>query len=166
MFIGQLGSCSSSLLFWVFCTLLGYIRPPISASPHTFQGAINVPFCSPAPQIHSLCFYLSDVSNQTSANIHRCRQPGLNSGFLSKWGWQSDPARARLQMCAGGWGHCRQAPVADAAARWKMDENINWDATNSTSSHHQSSSLFGALMEPRPGGRLRGFGLWWLLQTL
>lgn len=45
--------------------------------------------------------------------------------------------------------------AADAAVRQKMHENINRVVTTSTSTPHQSCPLFGALMEPRLGGRLR-----------
>lgn len=58
-------------------------------------------------------------------------------------------------MFAGGSGHRRQTLAADAMVRWEMDENINRDVTTSTSNRHQSSSVCGALMEPRLGGPLR-----------
>lgn len=36
--------------------------------------------------------------------------------------------------------------------RSKMDCNVNWHITKSTSNHYQSFSLFGVVMEPRLGG--------------
>lgn len=36
--------------------------------------------------------------------------------------------------------------------RSKMDDNVNWHITNSTSNHHQSFSVFGVVIEPRLGG--------------
>ena len=56
-----------------------------------------------------------------SPTKHPLTSIGLNSRFLPEWGWRSVPARARLQMCAGGLG-CRQAETLLWDPEWMRIE--------------------------------------------